>query len=190
MSDNINNNEGGNDDNGGMIPASVTDFIFDLFDSVTASQIMDEQHRLYTQEYTDLARKYFSGSGQGQSAPNPWPSPMDIVNECNGSPLFLALYREMTFRHYHNTLSRPNIRERLDGWPVYRELFEEILETANSEEDEESCSFYLLPVWVWDILNEFVYQFQGFCQFRTAVYMGAKKQGYVTVVLFCAVCFC
>jgi translation initiation factor 3 subunit L len=142
------------------VPKALTDFVFDLYDSVTLSHIGEEQKRLYNSEFRDLSSKYFANT--------PWPSPQTIATECNGDPLFLALYRELTHRHWH-AVSRINIRDRMEGWQVYRELFEEIL--------QEEPNFFIAPEWAFDILNEFVYQFQGFCQFRTALHNSAIKYG-------------
>ena len=144
-----------------LMPKAVTDLVFDLFDSVTLSQLPDEQAKLYETDFKDLSQKYF--------ASQPWPSPRTIASECNGDPLFMAVYRELTHRHWH-AVNRPTVRDRLEGWQVYKELFEEILDNSN---------FYLLPSWVFDILNEFVYQFQGFCQVRSAVYASARKHGLI-----------
>lgn len=146
-----------NDDS--CVPKVVTDFVFDLYDSVTLSQLPEEQTQLYVTDFAELNSKYFSST--------PWPSPAAMASECNGNPLFLALYREMTHRQWH-AVSRPSIRDRLEGWSVYKELFEEVL---------EADSFFLLPSWCFDILNEFVYQFQGFCQVQSAVYASARKHG-------------
>jgi translation initiation factor 3 subunit L len=146
-------------DSDNLMPAALTDFVFDLFDSVTLSQMPEEQSKLYEIDFRELSQKYFANQA--------WPSPQSIASECNGDPLFLAVYRELTHRHWH-AVSHPNIRDRLEGWQVYRELFEEMLDSTN---------FYLVPSWVFDILNEFVYQFQGFCQVRSAVYASARKQG-------------
>ena len=142
-----------------LMPTALTDFVFDLFDSVTLSQLPEEQTKLYEVDFRELSQKYFANQA--------WPSPQSIASECNGDPLFLAVYRELTHRHWH-AVSHPNLRDRLEGWQVYRELFEEMLDSTN---------FYLVPSWVFDILNEFVYQFQGFCQVRSAVYASARKQG-------------
>ena len=143
------------------LPEALKNFVFDLHDSVTLSQIGQEQAKLYETDFRELSNKYFANQ--------PWPSPESIASECNGDPFFLALYREMTHRHWHS-VSRPTLRDRIDGWQVYRELFEEML---------ESTSFFVLPSWIFDILNEFIYQFQGFCQVRTALYATARKQGLV-----------
>lgn len=144
------------------VPQAVTDFIFDLYDSASISQLTEEQIKLYRTTFHDLSQKYFTST--------PWPSAnSSIARECGGDPLFLAVYREMTHRHWHN-VSRPTLSDRIEGWDVYRELFEVILEMSEP-------TFYLIPDWVFDILNEFVYQYQSFCQTRTAVYALAKKQG-------------
>mmetsp|Transcript_67899 Transcript_67899/g.196553 ORF Transcript_67899/g.196553 Transcript_67899/m.196553 type:complete len:528 (+) Transcript_67899:132-1715(+) len=151
------------------VPQTLTDFVFDLYDSVTLSQLPEEQGRLYNTVLRELSAKYFATS--------PWPSTQSIASECNGDPLFLALYREFTHRHWH-AVSRPTLRDRMEGWDVYRELFDELLETA-----EDDCTpsasgppkVFTIPEWTFDILHEFVYQFQGFCQFRTTLYASASK---------------
>jgi translation initiation factor 3 subunit L len=144
-----------------MLPKALTDFVYDLYDSVTLSQLSEEQAKFYETDFRDLTSKYF--------ASQPWPSPQDIASECNGHPLFLAVYRELTHRHWH-AVSRPTLRDRMEGWQVYRELFEEILEA-------DDPNYYLLPSWIFDILHEFVYQFQGFCQIRSALYATGRKHG-------------
>lgn len=140
------------------VPKVLNDFVFDLYDSVTTSQLAEEQSKLYNVDFRDLHGKYFQSQ--------PWPSPQSIASECNGHPLFLAVYRELTHRQWH-AVSRPTIRDRMEGWNVYRELFEEIIESDGR--------FYLLPSWCFDILHEFVYQFQGYSQVRSAVYASARK---------------
>ena len=107
----------------------------------------------------------------------PWPAPHTIASECNGDPLFLAIYRELTHRHWH-AVSRPSVQDRIEGWDVYRELFDEILMDAeDGGASLQNPKFFLTAEWVFDILNEFVYQFQGFCQFRTALHNSATKHG-------------
>jgi hypothetical protein len=39
------------------VPQTVTDFIFDLYDSVTLSQLTEEQSRLYNSVFRDLSSK-------------------------------------------------------------------------------------------------------------------------------------
>jgi len=76
--------------------------------------------------------------------------------------LFLALYNEFTARHLHAvSRSRPSCRDRLAGWEVYTTLFDVLL-------SEGSDGLLIIPEWAFDIMHEFVYQFQGFCQYRTS----------------------
>lgn len=64
----------------------------------------------------------------------------------------------------------------MEGWDVYRELFEEIIMDAeDGGHTSKQPKFYILPDWAFDIMHEFVYQFQGFCQFRTALHASARK---------------
>lgn len=65
----------------------------------------------------------------------------------------------------------------MEGWDVYRELFDELLEGAEEDSTSSQPRLFVLPEWAFDILHEFVYQFQGFCQFRTSLYASAKKYG-------------
>lgn len=149
-----------------IVPQALTDFVFDLYDSVTLSQLTEEQSRLYNHVFRDLSSKYFAST--------PWPSPTAIAAECNGDPLFLAFYRELTHRHWH-AVSRPSLRERMEGWDVYRELFDELLEGAEEDSTSSQPKLFILPEWAFEILHEFVYQFQGFCQFRTTLFASANK---------------
>jgi translation initiation factor 3 subunit L len=66
----------------------------------------------------------------------------------------------------------------MEGWDVYREFFDELLLDAETDSVNASGGqpkLFLLPEWAFDILHEFVYQFQGFCQFRTTLYASANK---------------
>ena len=46
------------------VPQTLTDFIFDLYDSVTLSQLTEEQSRLYETEFRDLSQKVSSSNKQ------------------------------------------------------------------------------------------------------------------------------
>uniref|UniRef100_A0A7S0GKJ9 Eukaryotic translation initiation factor 3 subunit L n=1 Tax=Proboscia inermis TaxID=420281 RepID=A0A7S0GKJ9_9STRA len=150
------------------LPAPLKDFVFDLHDSARRSFVVTEQEALYTGEFRELTSKYFSNTA--------WPSTDSVSSECGADPLFLALYKELTHRHLHS-ISRPQVRDRIDGWRVYRALFDQLLKEADaaSEEGAEVQELYILPTWAFDIMHEFVYQFQGFCQFRTTSASNASQ---------------
>lgn len=104
-----------------------------------------------------------------------WPEPSAIANECDNDALFLALYNELTLRHLQS-VKRPSPRDRIEGWHAYSELFDLILQEAPSPDSAGGReTLYLLPEWCFDIMHEFLYQFQGFCQFRTQTYTSAAK---------------
>ena len=157
------------DPNDACLPGPLKDFVFDLHDSARRSHLPAEQAALYRDTFADLTKKYFDKT--------PWPSAKAVSSECGDDPLFLALYTELTARHLHS-LGRPSVSDRIAGWHVYTRLFDALL--AEVEGDDPSPApggdgLYLLPDWAFDILHEFVYQFQGFCQFRTKTYAVAAR---------------
>ncbi|KAL9186285.1 hypothetical protein ACHAXT_005523 [Thalassiosira profunda] len=149
-----------------LFPDSVKDFVFDLHDAARRSFIPSEQQTLYLSNFREITAKYFPTTA--------WPSPTQISPECGGDPLFLALYNELTLRHLQS-VKRPSVRDRIEGWHAYKELFDLILEEAGEGGGLETL--YLIPEWCFDVLHEFLYQFQGFCQFRTATYSSAARAG-------------
>lgn len=73
-------------------------------------------------------------------------------------------------------MKRPSVRDRIEGWHAYRRLFDLLLDEAPPADGSGGREkLYLVPEWCFDILHEFLYQFQGFCQFRTATYVAAAK---------------
>jgi len=154
------------DNDGSCLPQVLTDFVFDLCDSVTMSQISEEQKKLYSVTFRELSAKYYAST--------PWPTPQAIAAEANGHPLFLAVYREIIHRHWHS-VRHPNVRDRVEGWSVYQNLWDEILDEDNIT--SPSPAFFLLPEWTFDIVHEFVYQFQGFCQYKGSLRTAAAKHG-------------
>ena len=73
-------------------------------------------------------------------------------------------------------MKRPNVNDRIEGWHAYRQLFDLLLKEAPEEGAEAKReNLFLIPEWCFDILHEFLYQFQGFCQFRTTTYCAAAK---------------
>lgn len=62
------------------------------------------------------------------------------------------LYKELYYRHIHAKM-QPEVDDRFDSFQNYVELFNLLLSLSSSEPEFE------LPVsWLWDILDEFIYQ--------------------------------
>jgi translation initiation factor 3 subunit L len=64
----------------------------------------------------------------------------------------------MTIRHVTVKL-KPQLSDHLASWANYKKLFELV---AQAKEED----FFISAQWIYDITQEFAYQFQGFCQYR------------------------
>lgn len=104
---------------------------------------------MYEISFPKLSERYFKSA--------PWPT-ADLVSDLvDQDHVFCLLYRELYFRHLF-ARTQPGLRARCESWDNYCELFGVILHgNVNMQ----------LPVpWLWDMVDEFLYQFQSFCQFR------------------------
>jgi translation initiation factor 3 subunit L len=81
-------------------------------------------------------------------------SPADVV--------FLALYKQLYFRHIFVKL-RPSLKDRFDSFANYADLFEAVLRQPDAP---RAADFELPAQWAWDMVDEYVYQFENFCQYR------------------------
>lgn len=67
----------------------------------------------------------------------------------------------MTIRHVTTKL-KPQLADHIASWSNYVKLFDFILKSRPGD-------LCITTQWIYDITQEFVYQFQGFCQFRCQV---------------------
>lgn len=75
----------------------------------------------------------------------------------------LILYKELYFRHISAKMT-PTVDDKFDSFQNYVDLFNLILGLKSDEPEFE------LPIsWLWDIIDEFIYQFQSFHLFRNKV---------------------
>lgn len=130
-------------------PTRLKDFVFDLYQASRVSLRGEEVAQIY-EGLKDITDKLFPST--------PLPGQVAIANECGKDEFFLAFYKEMAVRHKIRDL-KSNLLDMLEAWNIYQQLFQLVLSTNQAE-------FVLSIKWVSDILQEFVYQFQGFCQQR------------------------
>lgn len=78
----------------------------------------------------------------------------------NDDPIFLILYRELYYRHVYSRL-QPNIDDRFHSYENSCELFNYLLNS------EGPVALQLPEQWLWDIIDEFIYQFQVFCTWKS-----------------------
>ncbi|KAF8874743.1 RNA polymerase I-associated factor PAF67-domain-containing protein [Infundibulicybe gibba] len=89
-----------------------------------------------------------------------WPEAEVIAPLVHDDPIFLILYRELYYRHVYSRL-QPNIDDRFHSYENSCELFNYLLNSEGPVELE------LPEQWLWDIIDEFIYQFQVFCSWRS-----------------------
>ena len=138
------------------IPEEVLIFLFDLHDASRNMADKEAVEELYKVKFNELTDKYYSNTA--------WPDSKLIERECmrNGEPddFFLVFYKEMTIRHLFTKL-KPQLQDHVRAWNNYKQLFNNLL---TIKEPEMTVS----TMWANDIIQEFVYHFQDFCQLRTA----------------------
>ncbi|KXS17778.1 eukaryotic translation initiation factor 3 subunit 6 interacting protein-like protein [Gonapodya prolifera JEL478] len=91
-----------------------------------------------------------------------WPEPDAVAQTIESEPLFLILYRELYYRHVYAKL-QPTLEDRLASYHNYCDLFNYVLNSGQPVDLE------LPNQWLWDIIDEFIYQFQSFANFRAKV---------------------
>jgi translation initiation factor 3 subunit L len=82
-----------------------------------------------------------------------WPAAAAVAPFVDGDAVFLMLYSELRFRHMHASLS-PSFGDRAAAWANYKDLFGVALSAA--------LNVRLPPSWLWDMVDEYCYQFQAF----------------------------
>lgn len=109
-----------------------------------------ELHSLYESTFSDLTNRYFKSSK--------WPSPEAVSPLVDSDSTFLLLYKELYYRHLFSKM-QPTLAQRVDSWTNYFELFDCFIKDGFIDYD-------LPPSWLWDMVDEFIYQFETWCQYR------------------------
>jgi len=132
------------------MPDVIRSFVV-FFQKQVRDGALYEVHSIYESSFHKLTDRYYKSS--------PWPPAEAISPLVDGDTQFLLLYKELYFRHIYSRL-QPTLDQRFDSWNNYVDIFNLLL-------DGDSPVALALPnQWLWDIVDEFIYQFQVFCQFR------------------------
>ncbi|KAI8815456.1 RNA polymerase I-associated factor PAF67-domain-containing protein [Cladochytrium replicatum] len=137
-----------------QIPDVIRNFLFTLARNIQEHNTW-ELHSMYENTFNKLTEKFYPKQ--------PWPDP-DAVAEIIEDVAVNILYRELYYRHIYSKL-QPNIHDRFNSYLNYCELFNYILNNNSSE----PVDLELPNQWLWDIIDEFIYQFQAFCHYRSKV---------------------
>jgi len=136
------------------VPETVKTFVV-LFNRRILRRNPYEIQNMYTVDFNRITERFFKASA--------WPNPDSIAPLVENDENFLVLYKELYFRHVYSVL-QPSVDDRFDSFQNYIDLFNIILGLNLQDPELE-----LPPGWLWDMIDEFIYQFQSFHQFRSRV---------------------
>ncbi|KAF7729262.1 hypothetical protein EC973_004792 [Apophysomyces ossiformis] len=133
-----------------QIPEGVTKFILYFYRNVVENNVY-ELHNIYDSSFNKLTDKYYTKQT--------WPEAEIIAPLVNDDQVFLTLYRELYYRHIYARLT-PTLENRFHSYENYCDLFNYILNS------DGPVNLELPNQWLWDIIDEFIYQFQSFSNYR------------------------
>ncbi|KAJ2005045.1 hypothetical protein GGI04_000839 [Coemansia thaxteri] len=135
------------------IPEQIRNFLGHLHQNLKTAKVNDLSYN-YENQFARLSDKYYAKSS--------WPEPQYVAALVGDDGLFLILYRELYYRHIYSRL-HPSLETRFRSFENYCDLFNHILNSDGPTDLE------LPNQWLWDIVDEFIYQFQSFCTHRSRV---------------------
>lgn len=137
------------------VPDQVREFILVLHKAILERNVYEIQN-LYENTFNKITESYYKHV--------PWPDEKqvkDIVNfNEEQDDLFIILYKDLYFRHVYARCTNITTELRLKSFFNYCSLFNEILRT------DKPINLDLPNQWLWDIIDEFIYQFQSFTFFK------------------------
>lgn len=113
-----------------------------------------EIQNLYENTFPKLSEQLFDKS--------PWPNDQAISNLVDDDHVFITLYMELYYRHIYARM-QPNLEQRYGSFYNYCDLFNYILNSS------EPVPLELPDQWLWELVDEFVYQFQSFTQYKASL---------------------
>lgn len=135
------------------IPDPVQNFLMCLYKAITEKN-SNEIRVLYENTFAQLTDTYYKDT--------PWPGEeeiLSVIGQRENYKMFIIFYKELYFRHIYANC-QPTIEQRLDSYKNYCALFNLLLST------DKPISLELNNQWLWDIIDEFIYQFQSCSLFR------------------------
>ena len=129
-----------------LLNESTKDFFISFYNAFNMANMQDLRNH-YLFGFQEETQKYYKDC--------PWPEPAAIADLCDNNSFFQMLYKEMTTVHMH-TIHKATAAVRVEAFNHYLEMFDFILQWGNEMP-------YQLPLeWLYEIISEFVYQFQSF----------------------------
>jgi len=138
---------------------AFNNFITSLYEAMAKGN-RHEMAKLYEQSWPTLIEEYFKSSML--------PGAKEVSNLVDGNELFLILYLELYYRHIHaNVSGGPSLTDRFDSYQNYCKIFNFLLFNATGP-----AELILPDTWIWEMIDEYIYQFQEFQKFMRKVFWG------------------
>lgn len=131
-----------------LVPDMVKTFVAYFYRHIREKNVY-EILSMYETSFHKLSERYFKAS--------PWPTEKAIAPIVDSDHVFCLLYKEMYYRHLY-ARATPTLEQRCESWDNYCALFGVIL--------HGNVNMQLPNLWLWEMVDEFIYQFQSFCQYR------------------------
>ena len=142
------------------MPDVVRSFII-FFRKQVRERNVHEVHSIYEASFNKLSDRYYKASL--------WPPAEAVSPLVDGDEQFLLLYKELYYRHIYSRM-QPTLEQRIESWQNYCALFDLLLHAA------APLPIELPNQWLWDMVDEFIYQFQTFCQYRARVRVKSDEE--------------
>ncbi|KAH9491887.1 Eukaryotic translation initiation factor 3 subunit L [Bulinus truncatus] len=135
-----------------IVPEVIKNFLLYFQKCINTKDLL-EIEKSYDNGFNKLTDRFFKNSA--------WPEAEVVAPIVNHDKRFLILYKELYYRHvYARVQGGPNLEQRFESYYNYCALFNYILNA------EGPVNLELPDQWLWDIIDEFIYQFQAFSIFR------------------------
>ncbi|CDR45882.1 CYFA0S20e01266g1_1 [Cyberlindnera fabianii] len=146
------------------IPEAVEQFI-KTFHKAYLDNNVYELHGCYESQFNKLTEQHYKSTA--------WPSPSEITDLVNNDQVFLVLYSEVYYRHIYARLT-PSLENRTGSYNNYCNLFNLLL---NNEDGP--VGFELPNKWLWEIIDEFIYQFNQFAIYKSKLISNKERADQV-----------
>ena len=148
------------------LPDEVQNFLLYLYKAIVDKNIIEIQN-LYENGFVQLTETYFKEGN--------WPNEDEVgplIGDRVMSNEFMVLYKELYYRHVY-AKTQPSVEQRFESYYNYCALFN-LLVSA-----KEPVNLELPNQWLWDIIDEFIYQFQSYSLFRMRAGTGKQTNEHV-----------
>ncbi|KRY18408.1 Eukaryotic translation initiation factor 3 subunit L [Trichinella patagoniensis] len=140
------------------VPEEMLDFLKVLKRAVR-DQNVGEIHSLYEYGFFEVTDKYYRSRNLPDEDVVRKLLNCDLDSQCD--EIFIALYKDLYYHflydRFHHELT---IEQRCASYMNFMTLFDMLLKSV------EPLKLNLPDIWLWEMIDEFIYQFQSFCHFK------------------------